>query len=660
MQTWALARCVACAWLLAAGFAAAQTAPEQAAEQAAEQAVGATGAALETGETAPVPRPSPRNAAPASTSGGGAVEAPPAPRISPRASQTEPADGAAEPVTASAPEAEQPAEDEKAEAKVEAVAPEPATAPEASATEPKEAEPTKIQSTEAAPTGEVAQAPATSPSPEPAPRPWFEEGRAALQSRLAEQPIEGRARNVVLMIGDGMGVATATAIRLHVNQAAGGLGEEQPLPFERFAHSALVNTYTVNAQTGDGAATATAIMSGQKTRSGVLGLDQTAVRGRCGTGEPLQRLGDLFAADGRAVGYVTTARLTHSTPAAGYGVSVERLWEHDARMPADCLQRDLAQQLAEKVASAEIDVALGGGRAAFVSREQQDSEGETGARADGRNLIEEATAKGVRYVETAAALSALDAADAAPVLGLFASGSMSYEHDRGSLRPREPALADMAEAAINALETASQGRGYFLMIEGGRIGQASHYGNMHRVVTDGAAFAEAVERVSAMTNPADTLILVTADAAHSLAFNGYCGRGSPVPGLCYEIAPEGERHGAEPAKDATGAPYETTGFLNGPGASEPSPALDAAKARDPMRRQRALVPMETETTSATDVPAYARGPWAHLLDGVVEQHFLFHLMRYAAFEAPLKSPKTPDGASERAQGDTTVNSIAKE
>ena len=158
-----------------------------------------------------------------------------------------------------------------------------------------------------------------------------------------------------------------------------------------------------------------------------------------------------------------------------------------------------------------------------------------------------------------------------------------------------------------------------------------------------------------LTDPKDTLILVTADAAHSLAFNGYCGRGSPVPGLCYAIAPEGSRHSGAPALDATGAPYETTGFLNGPGAASSAAPLTAEAARDPLRRQRALIPMETETTSAADVAAYARGPWAHLLSGLVDQPYLFELMRHAAF-GPQAEEKAQAAAGAADAGSSDARS----
>lgn len=85
-------------------------------------------------------------------------------------------------------------------------------------------------------------------------------------------PVAPAAKNVILFIGDGMGVSTVTAIRILDGQQKGMPGEENVLPFERFEHLALSKTYEVNQQVGESAGTATAIMSGQKTNAGLIGV----------------------------------------------------------------------------------------------------------------------------------------------------------------------------------------------------------------------------------------------------------------------------------------------------------------------------------------------------------------------------------------------------
>lgn len=258
---------------------------------------------------------------------------------------------------------------------------------------------------------------------------------------------------------------------------------------------------------------------------------------------------------------------------------------------------------------------------------------------------------------------------------------MKYEHDRTG----EPTLAEMTEAAINALS--SDEEGFYLSIEAGRVDHANHAGNLYRTLTDGVAFNDAIRKAVELTNPEETLIIVTADHEHALAFNGYCGRGSSVVGLCMEIDPAGVQALATPNLGDDGKPYTVAGFLNGAGAvlvaqeapaaadaaapadaaAAPAadatvtlvaaqPATDAAadgaagtaaeaapfyaapegrpavtedEATDPDYLQQALVPLSSETHSGEDVMAFASGPWAHLFRGTMEQNAIFHVMHHA-------------------------------
>jgi alkaline phosphatase len=126
-----------------------------------------------------------------------------------------------------------------------------------------------------------------------------------------------------------------------------------------------------------------------------------------------------------------------------------------------------------------------------------------------------------------------------------------------------------------------------------------------------------------MTDPDETLIIVTADHGHAMAFNGYCGRGSPILGLCMKIDPKGERHRDKPNTAADNKPYTAIGYLNGPG-SIVTPQADGTYLAPGLCRIRPESPV--------DVAIYAQGPWAHLFDGTVEQNYIYHVMRHA-FEA---------------------------
>jgi alkaline phosphatase len=186
---------------------------------------------------------------------------------------------------------------------------------------------------------------------------------AAVPALAEDAPAEPKAKNVILFIGDGMGISTITATRIYEAQKRGETGEENTLSFEKFNNVALVKTYNTNAQVPDSAGTATAMHSGVKTRIGVLGIGPEAEKGVCkdALAHPLPLLGEEVKRRGLALGIVTTTRLTHATPASVYSRSADRDWESDTNIPADQQQgcKDIALQLAE----ASFDVALGGGLA---------------------------------------------------------------------------------------------------------------------------------------------------------------------------------------------------------------------------------------------------------------------------------------------------------
>jgi len=465
---------------------------------------------------------------------------------------------------------------------------------------------------------------------------WFTGAQEALQQKLAREPITSRARNVILMISDGNGIGTNTATRIWHGQQNGMMGEENVLPQEQFPYLALSKTYNVNAQTPDSAGTGTAMMSGIKTKIGVIGVDETLTRGDCSAVEEarIASIAEILAEQGKAVGFVTTARATHATPASVYAHSADRNFEDNSGLPEGCEVPDIAAQLIAAMESGLVDVAMGGGRRHFLPEDATDGEGKTGRRTDGRNLVEEAQSLGAQYAWNDETFAEVDPAAGTPILGLFESSHMKYEYDRTG----EPSLADMTEAAIKALEGNEDG--FFLQVEAGRVDHASHAGNAHRTLTDGVAFAEAVARAAELTSEEDTLIIVTADHEHAIAFNGYCGRGSPITGLCYDVDNEGVKHADEPVLYDDGKPATVIMFLNGPGAivkeqedgsySGSRADVSQAEATDPEYIQQAIVPKSSETHSGEDVAIYARGPFAHLIDGTVEQNYIFHVMHHAA------------------------------
>ena len=110
-------------------------------------------------------------------------------------------------------------------------------------------------------------------------------------------------------------------------------------------------------------------------------------------------------------------------------------------------------------------------------------------------------------------------ASAERVFGLFNESHMQYEADRGNDIAGEPSITEMTSKAIDIL--AQNENGFFLMVESGRIDHAHHAGNAYGALQDTIAFADAIQAAVDMTDPQETLILVTADHGHVFTIAGY-------------------------------------------------------------------------------------------------------------------------------------------
>ena len=459
---------------------------------------------------------------------------------------------------------------------------------------------------------------------------WYTEAEAALKAKIDAQPNTGTAKNVILFVADGMGVGTNYAIRLFAGQLEGKLGEEHVLPYEAFPYSSLIKTYNINAQTPDSAPTAGAMNSGVKQVFNTINLDDDGRFDDCASedGNKVTLFSEIATDMGKSVGVISTARATHATPAAVYAKTANRNWEAEA--PEGCT--DIAVQAIEAMEAGSVDVLLAGGARNFVPADAQTVFGGKSSRKDDLDLVARAEAAGASFVSDKAGLDAV--AGGSAVLGLFTDSDMNYETERPET---EPSVADMTAAAIKALEGNEDG--FYLMVEGGRVDHGNHAGNANRAFMDGVAFAEAVALADEMTNDEDTLIIVTADHEHAIAFNGYCGRGTPITGLCMGINGDGVEHTGEPELADDGKPYSVVGYLNGAGSvlTEQAdgsyfgtrPAVTQEEAMDVDYLQQALIPMGSETHSGEDVAAWAKGPWAHLLTGTNEQNYIFHVMNHA-------------------------------
>ncbi len=467
--------------------------------------------------------------------------------------------------------------------------------------------------------------------------------RAQVEANQRLQPNTNKARNVILFVGDGMGIATITAARIldgQLKKSPYG-GEENVLSFEKFPYLAHSKTYQANQQVPDSAPTMTAIVTGSKANDGMLSIAPN-VLGNDDFGpasDPANQLETILErAEKRGMwtGVVSTATITHATPGACYAHTPNRGWESDADLSLGAAAagfRDIARQLVEfnlrettmnGVRSKGLEVAMGGGRENFLTASDPDPENASGKgqRKDGRNLAKEWVAAGGQYAWDLAGFNKIDPMKTGPVLGLFEPGYMLFEVDRTN----EPSLTEMTEKAIRILERSPEG--FFLMVEGGRVDHAHHGNNAYRALTEAIELARAVERAALMTGD-DTLIVVTADHSHAFTISGYPTRGNDILGLVVTNGADGKPEAA-PFLAKDGKPYTTLGYANGAtavGGARPDLTQDEAKGRD--YRQQALVPLNSETHGGEDVAIFARGPYAHLFQGTMEQNAIYWVMAKA-------------------------------
>ena len=300
------------------------------------------------------------------------------------------------------------------------------------------------------------------------------------------------AKNVIVLIGDGMGYAELTAARWEKSGHDLKAYPSTSLAMDDLEYSGRVSTSAADALVPDSAASATALFTGAKANRGVIGQDATAEKG-VSDGARLTTIGELAETGGRATGVVTTSRITDATPAGVY---------------AHVNDRNAEPAIAQQLLGSGVDVALGGGYRYFISETAKDPWGEKGKRTDAQDLVAEAQSKGYTVVTDASGLAAAPSTPGTTVLGLFDTSTMAYELKRAD--SGQPNLSEMTEKAIALLATDQDG--FFLMVEGGRIDQAASARDFKNAIGETLAFDDAVKTaLDFAAQRSDTLVIVTAD-----------------------------------------------------------------------------------------------------------------------------------------------------
>uniref|UniRef100_H2ZAI9 Alkaline phosphatase n=1 Tax=Ciona savignyi TaxID=51511 RepID=H2ZAI9_CIOSA len=465
---------------------------------------------------------------------------------------------------------------------------------------------------------------------------WELRNQAELDEAITKQSLNMRkAKNVIILVGDGMGITTITSGRILKGQVSGTSGEETKLAMDKFPFSGISKTYSVNKQVSDSASTATAFLTGVKTNDFILGLTGSAQRGICKGSIDENNIVTSVLIEaknaGKSAGFVTTTRINHATPGATYAHTPERMWYGDADLTEEAKEngcKDVAQQFIDN--SHLFTVALGGGRQYFRPNTTYDEEypNNTNARLDGQDLIKQwkkiQLQQGNRaaYVWNATEFAAINPDNTDSLLGLFQPKDMHYEAHRSGDVAGEPSLSEMTAKAISLLKKNEEG--YILLVEGGRIDHGHHEGNAYLALHDLVAFDDAIDTAVQMTSDDETMLIVTADHSHVFTIGGYSDRGNPIFGL----AP----NAIKPTLGDDNKTFTTLLYGNGPGYAFEScerENVTGVPTDVSTYLQQSAVPLSYETHGGEDVIIMSRGPMAHLFEGVHEQTYIAHVIRYA-------------------------------
>ncbi|EJU15115.1 alkaline phosphatase [Sphingomonas sp. LH128] len=348
---------------------------------------------------------------------------------------------------------------------------------------------------------------------------------------------DGEVRNVILLIGDGMGDSEITLARNYAEGAGGYFKGIDALPFTgQYTHYALDPKTGKPDYVTDSAASATAWAIGVKSYNRAIGVDVA--------GKPHASLLERAKAAGLATGNVSTAEIEDATPAAQMAHVTHRKCygpvATTATCPSNALELGGAGSIAEQALGARPDLILGGGAATFA-------EAAKAGKWKGRTLMAQAQARGYRIVRNAGELASVSVANQkTPLLGLFSDGNMPvrWSGPKASLHgnldkpvvscaanPERtadvPTLAVMTTKAIDLLKGSP--KGFFLQVEGASIDKQDHAANPCGQIGETVDLDEAVQQALAFAQAdGHTLVIVTADHAHS---SQIVSNGTKAPGL---------------------------------------------------------------------------------------------------------------------------------
>ena len=401
------------------------------------------------------------------------------------------------------------------------------------------------------------------------------------------------ARNVIFFLGDGMGVSEVTVARYYQYGAAGKMN------LDKLHYTGFQTTWSIKPGAGpkylpdydpDSASTGSMWATGRKT------IDERISQGPSTAldvpGQKYKTILEVFKAQGKRVGNVSTAEITDATPAV-LDSHISLRGCHGPKdmtlCPLETKSKGGLGSIAEQSVDHKVDVLFGGGKGRF-----DDAGGLISGGVDnGKTVVQSAQRQGYKFITKTGQLQALEPKDL-PVLGLFTQGTMTTEWTgpvavtgdgnaahactTGHRPANEPALAVMTKKAIELLDNPN---GFFLQVEGASIDKQDHAANACAQIGETVAFDRAIGvALEYQKNHPNTLIIVTADHSHTsqIVAEDTSGTGNPtgysdnlttkdgqVMRVTYSTAGGEDLPDAPPSQQHTGAVVPV--WAQGPGAN---------------------------------------------------------------------------------------------
>ncbi|MGW5240311.1 alkaline phosphatase [Monashia sp. NPDC004114] len=463
----------------------------------------------------------------------------------------------------------------------------------------------------------------------------------------AEGTDNGRVKNVIYLLGDGMGRTHVDAARLRYYGGNGKLNMEQMPVVGQNA------TYAVEKNSGqpgeadfhpnyvtDSASAATAWSSGVKTYNAALGVDAK--------GNVVPTAMEMAKSAGYATGNVSTAEITDATPAGQFSHALARGCQGPNYSSTSCQDLTITGQalptsdvrvtpIADQIArNGTADVILGGGLSRF------DAADENALKAQGYAVL------GSPASQTVATRSDLENVKDGKVFGLFNKGNLTIEkfkrENPSSVQAAEPSLPEMTTKAIDLLSSkaTSGGNGFYLQVEGALIDKRSHANDAAQTLEETKAFDDAVKvALDFAEKDGHTLVIVTAD--HECAGFNIIEKGTFTNAEA--AAPPLNNDGGNPANNST--PLRTSGntkdatrssgIINSAGSADPknfAPATfrtadDPADVKDGTAQASLWLTYLSGNHTGADVPVFAYGPGSQQLAGEIDNTDLFDVVTSA-------------------------------